>query len=908
MTKKDRSSSQSPAQSKDFFSDISQDLQMEVGSLSDSTQQETGPTDTSSQEENQLFSQPEQQTFSTSDEARLFDASSGTAPPPPTDTSVTDAVPYPAALSDIALEVDTAQVSSQSSTSHGNDGNHDEANDSKSNETLESEDIHTSISVEDAESGENIVASEKNIPEEEQTTQEVPQTEDAEDTEVVAATSDDSNEAEAKGPTEEDPKPESEASVEAEETSTTETDEFSEVAEKTAISENTEAETEPEDPEDESSAVTSASEHTEEASASEEIAETAEAAGAEDVDTTVEAEEVSASKDVESTEAVEGTSESEDVETSDENPVAVELTDEVTSEEPSSAPQEPHASEETSDALPANDLEFIESKAGQSIAGYTLVEVTERDSDRIVWSAQAEDEEEANYIIRELSPERYCAGLQSFPELPELNLHRPIQVIEQEARVFLIYKKLNGYLLTEQIRALDHHWTIGQLRLFIRRLAQDLHKIHKAGYIFLQLNEYHIWVDEDRNPVLWDIERLYDDRTPYHVRPIYEGFSAPEMFNHPMPVGTHTDIFALGSLLHYMISQCPLFNHLDLPDPKLPSPRLYQLDFPVGLDHVIEYATHVDLDRRYAHIPEFLNAFERALQEIEERHRQPHTPLQLSIGHDIHIGINKGLRNPINQDALFWRYDRLRNKGLFLVADGVSHCHYGSGDRASSILIQAARQCWDTLLESPLMDAPTDYRQRRQIINSIFQAANQAIANEVNELYDRVEGYVEDVMGSTCVGGFLDGNQITITNLGDSRAYLRTDHYIEQINVDHDYKTAQLQVGQDMRAIQNLMGGSLITRCVGSCRKDEQLKVEPLQLQADFFELTLVPGDTIILCSDGLTDYAGETEEEARDMISKIVEVHTEPISACFWLTALANQRGGGDNISVIEIKVLDYL
>jgi protein phosphatase len=356
-----------------------------------------------------------------------------------------------------------------------------------------------------------------------------------------------------------------------------------------------------------------------------------------------------------------------------------------------------------------------------------------------------------------------------------------------------------------------------------------------------------------------------------------------------------------------MISQCPAFNHLDLPNAPIPSPRVYQLDFPVGLDHVLEQAMHPNLERRFANVPEFMNSLERALQEIEERHRQPLLPLQLNVGHDIHIGINKGLRNPVNQDALFWRYDREHNKGMFLIADGVSHCHYGSGDRASSILIQAARQTWDALSESPLMEQHLDYKQRRGVLNSVFAAANRAIASEVNELYDRVEGYVEDVMGSTCVGGFIDANQITVTNLGDSRAYLKTAHYIEQISVDHDYKTAQLQIGQDLRSLQNLMGGSLITRCVGSCRKDEQLKVVPLQLQADFFDLALIPGDTIVFCSDGLSDYAGETEEEARDMISKIIDVHTEPISACFWMVALANQRGGGDNISVIEIKVLDH-
>lgn len=160
-------------------------------------------------------------------------------------------------------------------------------------------------------------------------------------------------------------------------------------------------------------------------------------------------------------------------------------------------------------------------------------------------------------------------------------------------------------------------------------------------------------------------------------------------------------------------------------------------------------------------------------------------------------------------------------------------------------------------------------------------------------------------MGSTCVACFLDGSHMTLANLGDSRGYLKTEHYIEQITVDHDYKTAQMQIKQDMRALQKLTGGSLITRCVGSFRKDEKMKLLPRDLEPDFFELRLRTDDIIVICSDGLSDYAGANEEESRYAIAKLLQAYPDPLSACFWLIALANQNGGGDNISVIEIKVI---
>ncbi len=540
---------------------------------------------------------------------------------------------------------------------------------------------------------------------------------------------------------------------------------------------------------------------------------------------------------------------------------------------------------------------------------YTLHNPLEETAERIAWRSTCPSEgdqpPQPAYVV-EMSLNEYRASYQHFPELSETSVLVAPQVLEEDDRAFLVYSHPQGYSLSERIRDPQHHWTIQQMQSLIHQLGHMMIELHNAGHLFLQLTDESIWIQTDRSPVVHGIDRVYNNRTPNHLLPIFEGFSAPEIYHQHVPVGPYTDVFALGALLHYMISQCPPFNHLDLAEPYVPSLRIYQLDFPVGLDHVLFRACHPDTALRYNSVGDFLGALDRAIAEIEARHRAPRQNLDLSVGHDIHIGINKAQRNPTNQDALFWRFDKSTSKGLFIIADGVSHCNYGSGDRASSILIASAREHWNLLVQKEVYQQPIPSAQRRRFIQSIFDAANAAISREINRLYERVDGYVEDVMGSTCVMAFLDGNEVTIANLGDSRSYLKTPYYIEQINVDHDYKTAQMQVGCDLRSIQNLMGASLITRCVGSCRKDEKLKVVPLKLQPDFFELKLQKDDILVLCSDGLSDYAGNSEAESRETIAKILDVHTEPISAVFWLVALANQRGGGDNISVIEIKVLD--
>jgi protein phosphatase len=536
---------------------------------------------------------------------------------------------------------------------------------------------------------------------------------------------------------------------------------------------------------------------------------------------------------------------------------------------------------------------------------YTLQRDVSRSADRVIWEATREGEEHtAPYIVEELSIARYRVGYQHLPDLSKTCIHQPFATDIREDRVFLLSAPLPGYRLSRAFEE-QRRFSLADLRRIIHPIALALQTIHNHGLLFLQLDARQIWLKDEQEPRLLGLERLYNDKAPLHLRPRREGYSAPEIYQAKPMLGPHTDIFALGMLLHYMISLARPLNHLDTAKVDIPSPRVHNLNFPVGLDHVILRATHPKIARRYKDIPQFLQEFQRAIDELEERAKLPYTRLQLDVGHDIHIGVGKGKRNPVNQDALFWRYDRNRGKGLFLVADGVSHCHYGSGDRASSLVIQAARRRWDQLTKQPLIDTTTTPHQRQEIIRSILEAANHAIGQEINQRYERIEGYVEDVMGSTCVIAFLDGNHLTMANLGDSRGYFKTEHYIEQITVDHDYKTAQMQIRQDMRALQKLSGGSLITRCVGAFRKDERQKIVPRELELDFFEMRLKEGDTIVICSDGLTDYAGANEEEARYAIAKLLQAYPDPLSACFWLIALANQNGGGDNISVIEIKVL---
>ena len=121
---------------------------------------------------------------------------------------------------------------------------------------------------------------------------------------------------------------------------------------------------------------------------------------------------------------------------------------------------------------------------------------------------------------------------------------------------------------------------------------------------------------------------------------------------------------------------------------------------------------------------------------------------------------------------------------------------------------------------------------------------------------------------STLVAGVVDGASLVIANLGDSRAYLVRDGASRQITEDH--------AGTEVHGI---------TRFVGDSRG----------VQPDVFVEDLRPGDRLVLCSDGLTRHV-----EPPEIASTIGADGATLEAGADALVALANSRGGEDNVTVI--------
>lgn len=214
----------------------------------------------------------------------------------------------------------------------------------------------------------------------------------------------------------------------------------------------------------------------------------------------------------------------------------------------------------------------------------------------------------------------------------------------------------------------------------------------------------------------------------------------------------------------------------------------------------------------------------------------------------------------------------LERKGqLFLVADGMGG--HAAGATASSIAVQQ-------IMRAYYKDDSDDLRAS---LERAIRLANAAIFDQSRD------DLAYAGMGTTLVAAVCQDSRFLVANVGDSRVYLVRDGGIRQLTQDHSWVAEAVRQGTlSAEQARHHPRRNVITRSLGN-RPD---------VEVDFFEEGLLPGDTLVLCSDGLSGLA--YDEEIRDAVLTL-----EPQIAADQLVDLANERGGLDNITVIIARVV---
>lgn len=229
-----------------------------------------------------------------------------------------------------------------------------------------------------------------------------------------------------------------------------------------------------------------------------------------------------------------------------------------------------------------------------------------------------------------------------------------------------------------------------------------------------------------------------------------------------------------------------------------------------------------------------------------------------------------GLRRNMNQDAMFTSEIPVGNlPNLFLVADGMGG--HKAGDLASEYTVSRVREA----VEKSMRKIPL------QIFKSAFQYANQKLLEKARE------SRAYEGMGTTLVAATVVENTVYVANVGDSRLY-KVGRTIEQITTDHSLVEEMVRMGEISREqARKHPEKNIITRAIGVSG----------QIDPDFFDTYLEPGECLLLCSDGLSNMIEDSQ------ILEILKRRTDLRSGVQELVDTANRNGGRDNIAVVLVE-----
>ena len=205
---------------------------------------------------------------------------------------------------------------------------------------------------------------------------------------------------------------------------------------------------------------------------------------------------------------------------------------------------------------------------------------------------------------------------------------------------------------------------------------------------------------------------------------------------------------------------------------------------------------------------------------------------------------------------------------LFVVADGMGG--HAAGEVASEIAVSTILECNPT---------PGDPRQLGQ---AVMEANRNIVAAAM-------EGRGRKGMGTTVTAATIAGRRLVIAQVGDSRAYLYHGGVLQRLTRDHSLVQNLVDSGQITEAQARIHPErNKITRALGT-----DYRVAP-----DMYELEILPGDRLLLCSDGMH---GMVEEP---LIEDVLATVPDPQDAADQLVSQALAAGGFDNVTCVVVDV----
>jgi PPM family protein phosphatase len=215
--------------------------------------------------------------------------------------------------------------------------------------------------------------------------------------------------------------------------------------------------------------------------------------------------------------------------------------------------------------------------------------------------------------------------------------------------------------------------------------------------------------------------------------------------------------------------------------------------------------------------------------------------------------------------------------GVFAVADGMGG--HLEGEKASAIATRVASQHIMKALYVDVVMATADVEKPivAEVVTDAILKANEAVSDQIPE------------GGTTLTTVVIMGDVAYIGHVGDSRAYLVTNDYIEQITRDHSLVQRLIELDQlTPEEAQHHSQKNVLYRAIGQSDN----------LEVDSVTRRLPAGTRLLLCSDGLWGLVNDIQ------LHDIIRNARSPQEAVDKMILMANERGGPDNITAILIQI----
>lgn len=480
------------------------------------------------------------------------------------------------------------------------------------------------------------------------------------------------------------------------------------------------------------------------------------------------------------------------------------------------------------------------------------------------------------------------------------SIQNPLQVDYNDGKFYFIDK--NEINLEDYIK--NHDLNFDNIYKIVNDIGKILLHIQLQGYILGSFNISDFWINNNSLNIIYrqtrKVLKINDNLNNYSIGKI----CSPEVLSEDIEsLDKTTDVYLLGKLFIELITMNKIYiNDYTHERFIIYNLNLFIKDIPNGLQNWIGKSTNIYNEKRYSDIQTSLSELKH-LYEVEKLREKDDYNILLTCEGTTDVGKGK-LEKSKNKEKANEDSNLIIKHGeklFIMVSDGVSNSLYGTGHDASNIVKDVCADMWNKRVND--LENKNDINN---FIKSIIKESNKRIFESVKENISKYTNLEHGIMAATFSVAIIIKNKLYYTSLGDSPIYIINKNSISRLNVEDNYGNEKLREGISWEQFIDLESKSSLTKYIGG-------NFAPIYNEKSIiFELktlNLVKDDIVLICSDGLTDYIGNILD-GDDMCNRdncIIDVFSNENKNLkninSKLVDIANDNGGGDNITIVLVK-----